>query len=125
MHIHTTEIEDCSQVITTLTSSNSSLKCLPPDWPKKLSNGSSNKPRHMLLGNKHKTFLSILSYRILHMISTYSDTHYCTHYLQIHTASTITKLNQQHQNVCKKSIFYGDFNWHNKMTENTVVNTQI
>lgn len=52
MHVHITWIEDRSQVITTLTSSNSSLKCLPPDWPKRLSNGSSNKPCHMLLGNK-------------------------------------------------------------------------
>lgn len=52
MHIHTTGIEDRSQVIKTLTSSNCSLKCLPPDWPKGLSNGSSNKPCHMLLDDK-------------------------------------------------------------------------
>lgn len=51
-HVHTTGIGDRSQVITTLTSSNCSLKCLPPDWPKRLSNGSSSKPRHMPLGNK-------------------------------------------------------------------------
>lgn len=29
------------------------MKCLPPDWPKELSNGSSNKPDHMLLDNKY------------------------------------------------------------------------
>lgn len=47
-------LEDCSQVIAKLTSSNCSLKCLPPDWLKRLSNGSCNKPCHMLLGNKQK-----------------------------------------------------------------------
>lgn len=65
MYAHTLQgLEDCSQVITKLTSSNCSLKCLPPDWLKRLSNGSSNKPCHMLLGNKQKNiFFPILSYR--------------------------------------------------------------
>ena len=74
-HTHTdthTATEDGSQVITTLTLSNCSWKCLPPDWPKRLSNGSRNKPRHMLLDNKQKnTFfflLPFLSFWATHMI---------------------------------------------------------
>lgn len=39
--------EDHSQVIKTTTSSDSSLKYLPPDWPKSLSNKSSNKSSHI------------------------------------------------------------------------------
>lgn len=49
------ESKDRCQVITTLTPSHGGLKCLPPDWPKELSNGSSNKPDHMLLDNKYSS----------------------------------------------------------------------
>lgn len=49
------ESKDCGQVITTLTPSDGGLKFLPPDWPKELSNGSSNKPDHMLSDNKYSS----------------------------------------------------------------------
>lgn len=49
------ESKDRCQVITTLTPSDGGLKCLPPDWSKELSNGSSNKPDHMLLDNKYSS----------------------------------------------------------------------
>lgn len=49
------ESKDRSQVITTLTPCDGDPKCLPPDWPKELSNGSSSKPDHMLLDNKYST----------------------------------------------------------------------
>lgn len=58
MRPETAKMEGCSQVITKLTSSTSILekKKKPPDWPKRLSDGSSNKLYHMLLGCKQKTF---------------------------------------------------------------------
>lgn len=72
-------LEDCSQVIAKLTSPNCSLKCLPPDWLKRLSNGSCNKPCHMLLGNKQKQnkkklFFALSCYRS--RPDTLSQTHY-------------------------------------------------
>lgn len=59
------ESKDRRQVITTLTPSNGGLKCLPPDWPKELSNGSSNKPDHMLLDNKYSTSFFLLPFLCL------------------------------------------------------------
>lgn len=79
-YAHTLQgLEDCSQVIAKLTSSNCSLKCLPPDWLKRLSNGSCNKPCHMLLGNKQKQnktnfFFAFSCYRS--RPDTLSQTHY-------------------------------------------------